>query len=78
MAAQHFPFQDPVIGFFHAFLLSCIRQKVSLCAQKLLVAFRTDCVHLLCILSDCFAQRLLERAYLVFPLWAYYTILSEL
>lgn len=38
MAAQHFPFQDTVIVFFHAFLLSCFRQKVSLCAQELLIA----------------------------------------
>lgn len=38
MAAQHFPFQDTVIGFFHAFLLSCFRQKVLLCAQELLIA----------------------------------------
>lgn len=38
MSAQHFPFQDPVIVFFHGFLLTCFRQKVSLCAHELLVA----------------------------------------
>lgn len=65
----------PCYWFFHGFLLTCFRQKVSLCAHELLVAsgagwLRAPSPY---VLADCFGQRRLRRVYLVFAIWAHYT-----